>query len=777
MAEERASWITPAIFNDQPLEPDRASSYFQFDNYARTFARIIASTGTRTPLTIGISGEWGSGKTTLMQAIQAYLDGTTGKERPGFVGADDKWPDKENFRPVRTVWFNAWKYSREEALFAALVEEVMRQMRRDGAISRLYANLSDPKSPQILVPEAVLSLISQVFSIGQVDLDLTRFESESRFKANLAFLDEFMEVFDQLVRWWVYRDWRGKDAEHREIDDRRGVLTIFIDDLDRCLPEKTVQVLESIKLMMDRPGTIFVIGASRGVVEKAVAAHYRKGGFGDLSGESGRYLDKIIQIRFDLPPLQPEGPQSLGDFLDGLQAGERRLAETNPTLVKSLKLLTRGGETNPRRIKTFVNYAELQWALLVNSEQAEGANQEHFNLWLVLTEAGGEPFRAWLEQLPGPERPRRIQEGIGYAQKSRGGEPGKEDVLVDPNLGALIDGNRRLRGVLEQLEEFDVSPKELHLYIHLCAPPVEEVELAPPTAAQVAPRSFEKRRAGVVPGEFVMDQFVRVPKGSFLMGSADDDSDAYDDEKPQHEYDIPYGYDIARYPVTNAEFARFVEDGGYTNSEYWTRAGWKWREENDRAQPEGWEGALENRSGHPVVGASWYEAVAYCRWLTAHLQERGEISEDWEARLPSEAEWEKAARGEFGRRWPWGDEQPTVELCNFDNNIGGTTLAGQYSPQGDSPYGCTDMAGNVWEWTRSLWGEDLGKADFGYPYDPGDGRENLEAGRKVRRVLRGGAFNNEAWYVRCACRSRGNPNSRFRHSGFRVVASPVTSEL
>ena len=126
MAKKRVSWITPAIFNDQPLRPGDDPCYFQFDNYARTFARVIASTDTRTPLTIGISGEWGSGKTTLMQAVRALLDQTTDDEtRPDFVSDGEKWPDEENLRPVRTVWFNAWKYSRQEALFVALIEAIL----------------------------------------------------------------------------------------------------------------------------------------------------------------------------------------------------------------------------------------------------------------------------------------------------------------------------------------------------------------------------------------------------------------------------------------------------------------------------------------------------------------------------------------------------------------------------------------------------------------------------------------------------------------------------
>ncbi len=156
--------------------------------------------------------------------------------------------------------------------------------------------------------------------------------------------------------------------------------------------------------------------------------------------------------------------------------------------------------------------------------------------------------------------------------------------------------------------------------------------------------------------------------------------------------------------------------------------------------------------------------MAYCQWLSKKTVKH--------YRLPSEAEWEKAARGEEGLIYPWGNEWDKTRLNSAEGGKGDNTPVGQYSPNGDSPYGVADMAGNVWEWTRSLWGKDWEKPDFRYPYNPEDGREDLNAGSNMLRVLRGGAFLNSQRYVRCAVRYRGDPNLRSRRLGFRVVLSP-----
>ena len=130
---------------------------------------------------------------------------------------------------------------------------------------------------------------------------------------------------------------------------------------------------------------------------------------------------------------------------------------------------------------------------------------------------------------------------------------------------------------------------------------------------------------------------------------------------------------------------------------------------------------------------------------------------------------EGGAWDETGRIWPWGTQEPTDRLCNFNTNRGDTTPVGHY-PYGVSPYGLLDVAGNVWEWTSSLWGSDWQKLEFRYPYDARDGRENPNTPDTVRRVFRGGSFGNSAQYVRCAFRCGSDPLNRYDIYGFRVVS-------
>jgi formylglycine-generating enzyme required for sulfatase activity len=229
---------------------------------------------------------------------------------------------------------------------------------------------------------------------------------------------------------------------------------------------------------------------------------------------------------------------------------------------------------------------------------------------------------------------------------------------------------------------------------------------------------------------------VLIPAGRFLMGSDPrKDKDARENEQPQHTLYLP-DYYLAKTPTTNAQYAVFVEANGPRSPFHW----------QDGKPPIGEE-------DHPVVNVSWHDAVAYCNWLT---ETTGKAF-----RLPSEAEWEKGARGTDGRIYPWGNGWEANRCNSRAGGTAGATPVGAY-PQGASPYGLLDMAGNVWEWCHSL--------HRAYPYVPENGREDLEA--EGTRVLRGGPFYISQRSVRCASRLSFDPASWDFNLGFRVVVAP-----
>ena len=233
-------------------------------------------------------------------------------------------------------------------------------------------------------------------------------------------------------------------------------------------------------------------------------------------------------------------------------------------------------------------------------------------------------------------------------------------------------------------------------------------------------------------------ELVHIPAGNFLMGTTERQAAAlrrdfnepswykFDWETPQHTLYLP-AYSIGKYPVTNAQYRAFVQTTGHSAPYHWK------------------EGQIpRGKEDHPVKWLYWKDAVDYCKWLTDVTGRP--------YRLPTEAEWEKAARGTDGRVYPWGDNPPTERLCNFDNKLKDTTPVGAYSPRGDSPYGCADMAGNVWEWTSTRWGPKWEEPQFTYPYRPDD-REDMRS--EDYRVARGGSYWWGEQYLRCACRGLG----------------------
>jgi formylglycine-generating enzyme required for sulfatase activity len=231
---------------------------------------------------------------------------------------------------------------------------------------------------------------------------------------------------------------------------------------------------------------------------------------------------------------------------------------------------------------------------------------------------------------------------------------------------------------------------------------------------------------------------VRVDAGTFAMG------------EPSRNVDVP-SFAIDRYPVTVAAYATFVDGGGYRDRDWWSRDGWAWRSEQAVDKPRFWgedEWRVYLTPNHPVVGVSFYEAEAYAAF-------RG-------GRLPSEAEWEKAARGADGRKFPWGSDW-IDDACGMRGVGPRSTVPIGVFPKGASPYGVCDLVGCVWQWCTDPflgWGGD------------GAGNDGSDEGNgaAIRRTTCGGAWNTLQWSVSCVGRNGYPPAARFSNLGFRCVS-------
>jgi len=642
--------------------PEAESPVFGFDAYAKTIAGLIANKENQTPLVIGIYGLWGSGKTTLMEAVKRLLE-------------SGDYSDKATFRKCKTVWFQAWKYGHEHEILAALIEEIFKAIKKDDLFaSRIIGEI-----------EEFISKVDVAKGVGElakkfIGLNVTDFMKDPAYKAKLGFYDTFQEFFDRLL--WSYTNLRPKFSSTETPDDRKGVLVVFIDDLDRCPKERIQKVLETIKLFMDKKGCVFVIGAANEIIEDALA---------DTYGEEGaaRFLEKIVHVTFKLPQIPAD------DFIKMI---EKFTPQIRDNLSSHLNLIMPALQNNPRQLKRFLNNLNLLDGLLKNSDIEIDFNDLLF--WNIIDHSF-------------PQLANDI----------------KENPVV---LNTLQEHVRSLAEKLDEKdlweipqEELKTVPQSFHNYVQnkqlfdiITKIDIDRSRLQQLLTMSGIVESKEDVKEEKVPKEYPrgIGDMADVPAGDFQYG---------DDKKPVAIKE-PFKIDI--YPVTNHQFKEFIDAGGYNQDGFWSEQGRTWRNKEKVTVPRFWEDKNWNQPEHPVVGISYYEAEAFARWAGK--------------KLPTEHQWERAARGIDGREYPWKGEFDKEKCNTRESGIGKTTRVTRY-PNGISPVGCYDMAGNVWEWTKSKEGS--------------------------LRMLRGGSWGNLRYLARCADRLRYYPNCRDDNVGFRCV--------
>jgi len=716
------------MLDDLPTKVDALG----FGPYRDAIAGIISDPNTSTPLTIGVFGKWGAGKTSLMAMIRDLLP-------------------EERFL---TIWFDAWKYEREASLWRVLILRVLDGVRPAEAASKedgdlrqeltrleeaLYRDVEWEEKGGLTIDLGQAAGAAASFGIrlglatlpgfvGEVVeaarkglgvagdvaklMEAVRRQAITHHHAQLRHIEEFARRFEELVR------------THVAAEGKR--LVVFVDDLDRCLPEKTVEVLEAIKLFLDAADCIFVLGLDDEVIARGIQVKYRDflavaegEGRTRIPIDGAKYLEKIIQLPFVLPPIEPEDMEG---FV-GKLVPEFPDARCREVFAKGLQ------EPNPRQVKRLINLflflrriAEAKEDLReiikpVRLAKVVVIQHAHPRLYGVLRERPG--LLAELEQHFRETGPAEVREPVADREAAERPEvhPALQPFIGRGSLRKLLTLHPAEGGDSEDANFLGLKPDDIRPYFTLAH------RTTPESIVSEVAQPFEP-------------QMVVIPEGEFIMGS-----DESEDEKPPHAVDLD-AYRIGKYPITNLEYQAFIRKTGHPSPLDW---------EEDR-YPEG-------RGDHPVVGVTWHDATAYCRWLTKKTGR--------EYRLPTEAELEKAAswdpEAQEKRRYPWGDDFEGGKCNTQESGIGDTTPVSEYSPEGESPYGVADMSGNVWEWTRSLWGKNVREPDFGYPYDPDDGREDPEA--SGFRVLRGGSWDHDQGGARCGYRVRFGPGYRYGSVG------------
>lgn len=686
------------LFPDHPVRDGAAA--FEFEGFAKTLAELALNPANRTPFTAVVRGGWGRGKTTLLCQTQRILN----------EDGQPKAAKKHGTRQVKTLWFNAWKYPAEDSVLAGLLGALLDQMRREDLLTQLASFIDQHKGWAL--GQFLKTAFPTLFRDG---VPMSRYAG---VEAKRAFFDTFTELFGQLGFLW-FNGWSAPGdnfgrslASNDAGDGRTATIAVFLDDLDRCRSERVLEVLETINLFLDMPGVCFYLGLDWKRVIDALTEAKKK--------EPAKFLEKLIQVAIDLPEVSEPGAAKFSEVL---------LAESpHSDLIRPhLGVIASALESrHPRHVKRFLNDLSFRLALLRNTSRLGTGDHE-------VSEAAVVAWHLFLEALGTDQRrdefsvvPGNLEGLLNRFEAWRGRR--SESVRAENDAGSVDPDEKLFATLREPLAAlYDLKATQRHPLLFLGSPTSVVASGPDSTRSEVRPLP-EITEVGIKRDRLGLE-WVRIPAGSFDMGSKD-----FDDSNPIHRVTLS-GYEVNKYPVTNEQYAAFVSNTGLRPLRHWLRG----------AVPQG-------KALHPVVNVSWEDARRYCEWAS---NESGQAIS-----LPSEAQWEYAARGREGRLYPWGGDEPTDKHANFGGNVGDTTPVSAY-PKGAAPEGVLDLAGNVWEWCADWYG----------PYEAAPVTDPTGPAGGSVRVVRGGAFGERPDGLRAARRGYGDNGRAYGYVGFRCVRS------
>jgi formylglycine-generating enzyme required for sulfatase activity len=697
--------------------PDDFSAVDQigYSEHSAGLVEMIRCVQAKGSFTIGIFGQWGQGKTSMLRQIEKNLQGT--KSNHG--------------KDILTVWFNPWQFTGEKHMIipffhtvTSYLKDFEKQKKKEGKtigkkirnflkvlghvpVALAYGMEGGIKIPRLLEAEFNLKLKDAI--------DELREKKKKVDQTSMSKLKKLVNKYESMY----YRLISTLQDAANELELK---IVVFIDDLDRCLPEKAVELLEGIKVLLDLPGFVFVIGAAPRVIEQGIRVRYRELYANDKARApflEQEYLDKIIQFPLTLPPPDSGRIKSmLANYLENL-------GEVKPYLETIQKALG----SNPRSLKRFINSLSYTfWVAGKQEEKRGGTFRPELLIKITLIAFKFPGFYRVIGKTP--DHLLRVQDLIGKEiQKIKEKKSGKMtqtaygileidklNLFQPPYIESITEilGKYERKGA--EADKGFVNEKEVRRYVSLL-----------PAAATAA---GEPGKTGTSLRKTMDSRMMEIAGGKLLMK----------DEESGHEFTTgikPFRLD--KFPVTQDLYEKIMG-----------------KEKNRSRFPGG---------DRPVEHVSWFEAVEFCNLLsdemglkTVYTINGENLEADFEAagfRLPSEAEWEYACRA-----GTTGDRYGKIEEIAWylDNSDGTTHGVGKMHPNKWEIY---DMLGNVWEWCWDRYGN--------YPNQ--DTKELPGAKQGDDRVFRGGSWNSNPGKCRASLRVYGRPSFHDHDLGFRLARS------
>jgi formylglycine-generating enzyme required for sulfatase activity len=682
-----------ALLGDVPILEGNRNDLLKFDSCAQ----VLGNAAMETPdsITIGIFGKWGTGKTSMMRLIKSKVE------------ANDA---------AVAVWFNAWQYEKEEHLIVPLTATITRAIDKKLKQGNWGEAL---KSAAAKVRDALRSIAYGFEIKGKIGIPLV-----SEAEINLSGQD-MIERYQNLTKDSVLARSLYFDAfeqlekcAHAGKDSPR--IVVFIDDLDRCFPDKAVALLEGIKLVLNQPGFSFVLGIHDEIIREFVKKKY--------SGECGidgvhfeDYLDKIIQVKVPVPERDP------GDMTRYI---ETLLTEANVVDQKDIphlvSLLAESANRNPRSIVRLVN--RIIVAIRINeidkneNDKVEKIDPTALILDMATDSGKYQHFKSILDDvfqvITQNEQLNSIKFGeilVEIIKLSNNGKGQVWELLEGINV---VSRSAELKSVSEMLHKNPHIVSILKTVAGLKWLEDKEYRrgLKQASSQTIGEQKDEKISTGSAI-EQLMDNMVEIPTGTFLMGDSENG--------PIHEVTLS-SFKICAMPVTQRQY-----------------------EEIMKVNPSCFKGDIDR----PVENVSWEDAVRFCEKLSQLKRVK--------CQLPTEAQWEYSCRAGSTGKYCFGDDESRLkEYAWFDENAEGKTQSvGKKSP---NKFGLYDVHGNVLEWCSDWYG-DYPKGNLTNPTGPGSGSD---------RVFRGGSWDGSAENCRCAYRDCLHPVTGASDIGFRVVFLP-----